>query len=721
MRFCAPDCGAFLAFALLWGSSTDAVRPTLCTLGGKKSCVVTPPTACPPNPLTGKGSFDCTILDLRVAVSAGADARSNDTAAEYGLLVRFIIPSASAQKKSKGTPLLFRFHGTGSCGLEVPAARETCTCSPDVPCSVADGCKDFQVAQEGVLVVRPAERGTSHCYGPNDPMQPTATWLGKLEFEDYDTLLEAVLAPSTGGAPLHPLLPADVDGARIGVSGGSHGGIASFLYPVFSRAPSVPRFALAMPFEGTPDVASTWFGWQYDEETLAATGDPLAIGFAADAGAVPQVAAWPQSTLARVLAAAFATGNQSALVAFLEARTAYDTVGAGTAGRTLDAFDAKVGAVLMHLGGRDCIVPGYGPHAAWELLRSERYAARRPHDLLLWDNYPHSCSATGERFPSPEQAEDAGGYGPLWTGALLNKTDAISSSLWVAFVRRFLLLEQGNGDGGSTGLPPLPLPGALVASIGHDVADAQYRVLQGGSIAARVDGHVTLYIHAGAGDAALHIEPAAPSSATVDRGVSTQSDASIKAACPQLNSTQPCGLDWHGSAWRASFNQVLKMWSHAFWHTELNKTLTLSGAAVFTAVVRLSSAEDQQLQGGGVAAALLYSPPDAPAGYKGWLVTQGLATFDHTDGSDGYRNLRILLDHRLITFQKGGTLSFVLGNQPLGAVHHQPWTNPIMFSFASALVLGGRNATQASLDLPTSSIVSLPPANTTAWENGYWR
>ena len=764
---------------LLWCSArTEAVLPTLCTLGGKKSCVVTPPTACPVDPLTpldpltgNQRRFGCTILDLRIAVSAGASASAaaadDATVAEYGLLVRFIIPSsASAQKKKDdngGTPLLFRFHGTGSCGLEVPAARETCACSPDVPCSVADGCKDFQVAQEGVLVVRPAERGTAHCYGPADPMQPTATWLGQLEFEDYDTLLEALLAPSRaapGGfvapPPLHPLLPADVDASRVGVSGGSHGGIASFLYPVFSRAPSVPRFALAMPFEGTPDVASTWFGWQYDAETLAATGNPLAIGFAADAGAVPQVAAWPQSTLARVLAAAYATGNQTELVAFLEARTAYDTVydgvgGGGTAPlaagtttlkppRTMDVFNAKVAALLMHLGGRDCIIPGYEPHAAWELLRSARY--HRPHDLLLWDNYPHSCHATGGRFPTPAQAEDAGGYGPLWTDALQNKTDAISSSLWVSFVRRFLLLEQGGSGGGSDGgsgggsgdgsssssssskssLPPLPLPGALVASIGHDVADAQYRVLPGGSVAGRVDGHTTFYLHSDAGDTALHAAPEPHSPGTVDRGVSTQSAASIAAACPQNNSTQPCGLAWHGAAWRASFDQVLGMWSHAFWHTALAETLTLSGAAAFTAVVRLEAADDQALQGGGVAAALLYSPPDAPAGYKGWLVTQGLATFDHTDGSDGCRSLRILLDHRLITLQKGGTLSFVLGNLPLGAVHHMPWTNPIMFSFATALVLGGPNATQASLDLPTSGIiVDLPPANTTAWENGYWR
>ena len=351
---------------------TSAVRPTLCDLGGKPYCVVTPPTACPANPLTNRGRFNCTILDLRVAVAAGPEGAESgsDNATEYGLLVRFIIPSPAVQQQQvgQGTPLLFRFHGTGGCGLEVPAAKEGCACSPDIPCSLADGCKDFQVAQEGVLVVKPAERGTSHCYGPDDPMSPSATWLGSLEFADYDTLLEAVIAHALEPA----VLPAGVDAARIGVSGGSHGGIASFLYPVFSKAPSLPkvhgkgRFALAMPFEGTPDVATTWFGWQYDADTLARTGDPLAVGFAADAGAVPQVHAWPQSTLARLLAAAYATGNQSALVAFLAARTAYDPDPAHSAPssvateRTLDTFDSAVGAMLLHLGGRDCIVPGYG-------------------------------------------------------------------------------------------------------------------------------------------------------------------------------------------------------------------------------------------------------------------------------------------------------------------------------------------------------------------------
>jgi hypothetical protein len=114
---------------------------------------------------------------------SGDAAPAAMTGVEYGLLVRFIIPNKPAATGA-GTPLLFRFHGTGGCGLNTPAAQESCACSPDIPCSVADGCKDFQVAQEGVLVVKPAERGTIHCYDIDDPMTATATWLGRLEFED---------------------------------------------------------------------------------------------------------------------------------------------------------------------------------------------------------------------------------------------------------------------------------------------------------------------------------------------------------------------------------------------------------------------------------------------------------------------------------------------------------------------------------------------------------
>ena len=82
----------------------------------------------------------------------------------------------------------------------------------------------FQVASEGVLVASPAERGTSHCYAPTDPMTGSATWLGDLEWRDYDTLVDAIVAGSLPHLPG----PGHVDAARVGVTGGSHGGLARY-------------------------------------------------------------------------------------------------------------------------------------------------------------------------------------------------------------------------------------------------------------------------------------------------------------------------------------------------------------------------------------------------------------------------------------------------------------------------------------------------------------
>ena len=90
-----------------------AWRPTLCDLSaGNASCVITPPTPCPVNPLLANTSragerFKCSIVDLRLAVSADRD--SPLAAAEFGLLVRFFVPTAAAAS----VPLLLSFHGTG--------------------------------------------------------------------------------------------------------------------------------------------------------------------------------------------------------------------------------------------------------------------------------------------------------------------------------------------------------------------------------------------------------------------------------------------------------------------------------------------------------------------------------------------------------------------------------------------------------------------------------
>jgi hypothetical protein len=123
----------------------------------------------------------------------------------------------------------------------------------------------------------------------------------------------------------------------------------------------------------------------------------------------------------------------------------------------------------------------------------------------------------------------------------------------------------------------------------------------------------------------------------------------------------------------------------------------------------------------GLNVALYYSPPDAPEGYNGWLVTQGMTTIDHADAG-GTRHVHIELDHRHISLRAGGTLRLITSNLAPNLVHHLPWVNPVMFPFAlGALVGGGAAQPQPKLTIPVSaSLAKLPEANTSAWEKGYW-
>jgi hypothetical protein len=684
---------------LLTGTS---VLPKLCDLGGTPWCVVTPPTPCPSNPLDGQQTrFACSIIDLRISVSASTTAPAVfGKDAEYGLLVRFVVPS---NQLSTGTPMLLRFHGTGGCGLDTPAPEASCSCTPDIPCSVADGCKDWYVAAQGVLVVHPAERGSSHCYAPSDPMTSSASWLGDLVYRDYDTLIESVLAGS-----LHPMLPKNVDPARVGVSGGSHGGLATFMYPPHATQPRSHPFALAMPYEGAPDCASTWFKWQYDSETVASGGSP-AQGFVMTAGAHSQVNAWPGSALARLVANAFATGNSSALIAFLATRTAYDV-----GGETLDAFNRSVRVLYEHTGGRDCIVPGYGPVGAWEVLRSERYRGSRPNDLWLFDNYPHSCSGTLPRLPTAKESADVGGYGPWWGAALENRTDAISSSLWVAMVRMHLLGHPAHS------LPAeIPLP-ALVATLAHDASRAEYRVLSDDrpTLAANADGTATFYLHAD--DGVLHPSRSTPTAFPATLNLTGQSREALDATCPTLSMDTPCGMKWGPSEWTKSAQKLISgLFRHTQWQTTLTTDLLVSGSATFEADLLIDLEEGAAA---GLDLGLYYAPPDAPASFDGWFVTQGIASFDHA-GAGGTRQVSISLDHRHITLRKGGRLRLVASNLAPNLVHHLPWVNPVMAPFSIGTRVGGGAAqAQPKLTIPTSSLLAAhPPVDTSPWEKGYWQ
>ena len=194
------------------------------------------------------------MLDLRI------DVRPGQTPLQ-GLFVRLIVPSAlpartDAHRSGPVAPALVQFPGTGTCFLEVPAANLSCSCSLDSPCTLATGCLPYQLAQDGVLIVQFGERGSSHCYAPEDVMTSTATWVGQTEFDDYDYVLGLLIS-----AGLHASLPR-VDGARLGLSGSSHGGIESLLYASGSSAFS--KFALVMADVGTPSLWTSWGAWTFD-------------------------------------------------------------------------------------------------------------------------------------------------------------------------------------------------------------------------------------------------------------------------------------------------------------------------------------------------------------------------------------------------------------------------------------------------------------------------
>ena len=750
--------------------STISWKPPICILNKKSFCIVTPPTPCPVNPLlkgtTREGErFNCSILDLRIAVSPPTTSilskisNSNNTTAEldleYGLLVRFYIPTPTTISNTKiktnikSTPLLLSFHGTGGCGLDEPAAEATCTCSPDIPCSLSDACKKFQVASEGVLVVSPAERGTSHCYSPTDPMTTSATWLGSLEWKDYDILIDGIMNGSFG---IHLPSKGKMDATRVGVTGGSHGGLASFIYPRHSKAQSLLNngvsymFALSMPWEGTPDVGETWNKWQFDSETLALTnGRPISAGFLAGAGAISQLNAWPKSTLATELNEALSSGNFSSFVMYMSERTMYDnpSINPDVDSRSLSIFHNNVDVLLMHQGGRDCIVPGYGPRRGWEQLR-DMYRTERPNDLWILDNYPHSCSATGPRFPKRSVIVDDGGYLPLWTVQLEDKTDGISSFLWVTFVRKHLLQNNNNNNSIT-----IPYP-ALVATIGHDVSDIKYKQLNknNGTLASAVDHYIVATLNTN--DGKLHTSTTNATDAikkgstkgTIYLPVINQTKEMLEAGCPTPNSaTAPCGLNWSPSEWKKSalhFEKILSKLVLPFATpipSQQSDKWVLVGESVFEATLHLvavgsqkgsnddssndgSSNDGSAFLGAGIVVSLFYAPPDDSSTDIGWLVTQGMQYFDHVP-NNGTRKARVVLDARLLAFETGGRLTVTISNVALQFVHHYPWVNPIGHPFSVEFVMNAVNDVTFTLPMSTSFAVQ-NEFNTSELEKPYW-
>lgn len=647
-----------------------AALPPVCAIDAATGyCVVAGPLPCPANPFRPGAAWGCSIIDLRVDVRPGE-------APQQGLFVRFLVP---ARAPAAAAPALAAFPGTGECFLDVPAADAgvACACPAGVSCRAADGCKLFQVAQDGVVVVQFAERGTSHCYAADDPMQRTATWIGATEFEDFDHVLGRA---ASGG--LHPRIPR-VDVSRLGTTGSSHGGIEALLYATRSRR---FRFAMAAPEVGTPSLWETWARWTFDPDVGA--GDPGPAGLVAVAGGTPQMRAYPQSTYTQVFTDAERTGNWSGVAAFMRERTAYDADGG------LATFHRQVGALYMHTGGRDCIVPGYGPVAFWEQLRCG-WGRARPHDAWVYDNDPHSCDETSPTaFPTMAEQLDAGGYFPQWTSLLRNRTDVVWSGVLVAAARERLLGWH------TAGAVPRP---ALVTPAAHDAAD--YRIVD--TLAAVANANVTFFLAAGGALAA-----APPQRPGALPGYTTAPGAAR--ACPKYDLADPCGVDW-GSA--AEARQVLGqlMAGHGHYSAVLGVDVVLAGEAELRTRVRVTGAPPV-----GIVAALFVSPRGAPEGYRGYMVTQGVTSLARV-AADGTRDVAVRLDARMLHLARGARVHLVLSAVSPGMVHNMPWVHPLTTPHNVSVLTGP--AAPARLTLPVATApayAALPRANVSALLRGYW-
>lgn len=327
---------------------------------------------------------------------------------------------------------------------------------------------------------------------------------------------------------------------------------------------------------------------------------------------------------------------------------------------------------------------------------------------------------------------DAGGYLPLWTAALEERTDAITSSLWVSFVREHLLRTP------NTKLV-LPSP-ALVATIGHAVGDIKYKQLSHvGTLEAEVDHVVTasLDLSDGKMHVATNTTASPPATATTTAAalvVVNQTRAMVTAGCPTPKSTTaPCGLDWGGAGWRRSakrFEAILSKTVLPFaspvpaQHGQAKWVLV--GEPVFEATVRLVARGEQgdgaeDFRGAGIVVSLFYAPPDDTSGGPGWLVTQGFQYFDHVDANNRTRRARVVLDGRLLALKTGGKLTLVISNVALQFVHHYPWVNPIGHAYSVEVLVGGPSGLQATLALPMSSgFADRPAYDTSALEKPYW-
>lgn len=632
-------------------------------------------------PVDCPAPFSCRAIDLRV------DVRPDESGMQ-GLEARFLLPREDAPAPPAGDlrggrgslPGLLTFPGTGYCTTRDPLTPpdgggetfwDRLEADPDTGMA-----KRIELAGEGIAQVMLAIRGHRSCYEPGDGMYGTGSWIGPVEFADYDALLERLVA-----GDLHAEIPA-LDSRHVGLSGGSHGGITSLIYAAKSAFPK--PFALVMPSVGSPDM-SDWMERSLDptEGLDGVTG----IGLLSIPGVISQLKAYPGSDLQdRVIEAM--SGDFSQWPAYWAYRTAYDSDG------SLDTFDAKVRALVMHTGGRDCIVPVNRQVEFWEQLERDY---RRPNDLWLFSTDPHSCKWVTPRYPSVDEAfgyDGGGGFFPTWSEELKAWSESMLKKEVFQWAARTYL--AGDDDGWRPG-PALVTPLVQGEESGQREPYRAVRTLSGAQT-----GRKTLWLR---GDGVLASRRKAFTKTVIEHEPG--------GVCPVFSIIAPCGkTGWGGSDAGQRIQELEQIRSSTdFVSRPFRKQVTLLGSPSLRARVRID--RDESFAGAGIVAQLWYLPPDLPSSSPGWMFTHGMR-FLKVLPEDGVVDVRIPLDSRVMTLEPGGRLRLTLTNLTT-YIKGFPWHHPVTTPYDVTLLSRPRHP--AMLKMPvSSSFERLPLADLSRFE-----
>jgi hypothetical protein len=321
--------------------------------------------------------YACTFQDVEIAFNTCAGKIS-------GFRARYVRPLDANIADKQRVPSMISIPGTGDCSVG--------DALPDVMNMVA--------AQAGVAVFAMAPRGHTSCYFAGDDLADQSDWIGPDTLGDYDRV---ALAFARG--LLDKALKGDP--ARIGVMGGSNGGISSYFYGRQSHVPSITHapLALVMPEEANPD-SDSWPMPGLDPADLPAlaagsAGFDMPWGSFRLSGEPPQQDVYPGPLYNDLLRADVLADNALASWSTKNAwRSAHDDA----AGTVVNTFKNQVKYTLAEQGSQDCIVPHAGAFSFFDELSNAGVKNAR----LLSPVDFHSCAS---------DLSPATGYLPKFTAA----------------------------------------------------------------------------------------------------------------------------------------------------------------------------------------------------------------------------------------------------------------------------------------------------------------